>query len=172
MWACRCRGMLNSHTPSRLRTNLEGGKKGMNEKIKLERDLEQACGSTPKPWFCTGPRHMENFMMNKMNSITEAVNGAWGILYEDQEWIPQNSIQRQECEVLKSSHCDIEVPCVVQWRMLWYSAPTSLKNDSLNDGVIHEKCDKAVNMAIKTCFTCPFWRRHTPKIFLLGRHRS
>ena len=125
-----------------------------------------------KAVVCTGPRHMENFMMNKMNSITEAVNGAWGILYEDHEWIPQNSIQRQECEVLKSSHCDIEVPCVVQWRMLWYSAPTSLKNDSLNDGVIHEKCDKAVNMAIKTCFTCPFWRSHTPKIFLLGRHRS
>ena len=40
-----------------------------------------------------GPRHMENFMMNKINSITEAVNGAWGILYEDHECIPQNSIQ-------------------------------------------------------------------------------
>ena len=30
-----------------------------------------------KAVVCTGLRHMENFMMNKMNSITEAVNGAW-----------------------------------------------------------------------------------------------
>ena len=46
-----------------------------------------------KAVVCNGQRHMENFMMNKMNSITEAVNGAWEIFYQDLEWIPQNSIQ-------------------------------------------------------------------------------
>ena len=39
-----------------------------------------------------GERHMENFMMNKMHSIAEAVNGAWEILYKDHERIPQNSV--------------------------------------------------------------------------------
>ena len=32
-------------------------------------------------------------MMNKMNSITEAVKRAWEILFEDHEWIPQNSFK-------------------------------------------------------------------------------
>ena len=31
---------------------------------------------------------MEN-MMNKVNSIAEAVNGAWETLFEDHEWKPQ-----------------------------------------------------------------------------------
>ena len=39
--------------------------------------------------------------------------------------------------VLEALQCDIEIPCVVQWKMLWFSAPTSLNNDVLNDGEIH-----------------------------------
>ena len=34
---------------------------------------------------------------------------------------------------------DVDVPCVVQRRMLSYCAPTSLHNDWLNDGVTLEK---------------------------------
>ena len=33
-------------------------------------------------------------------------------------------------------NCDIDVPRTVQWKMLWYSAPTSLNNDLLKNGVI------------------------------------
>ena len=40
----------------------------MNEK-------EQASGSIAV--VCNGQRHMDNFMMNKVSSITETVNGAW-----------------------------------------------------------------------------------------------
>ena len=36
--------------------------------------------------------------MNKMNSIVEAVNGAWEIFHENREWIPQVSIMLQECK--------------------------------------------------------------------------
>ena len=33
-------------------------------------------------------------------------------------------------------NCDIEVHCVVLREMLWFSAPISLNNDLLNDGVL------------------------------------
>ena len=84
-------------------------------------------------------------------------------------WVPQNSIKLLEYEVLESLHYDIEVPCVVQWRMLWYSAPTSFRNDLINDGDTQEKYGKADNMAIKTSSFCPFWRRHAhTKTFFFG----
>ena len=53
-----------------------------------------------KAVVCNGQRHVEIFMMNKMNSITETVNKALEILYEDDEWKPQNSIELQEFRVL------------------------------------------------------------------------
>ena len=49
---------------------------------------------------CIGQRNMEKFVMNEMNSITVAVNGAQEILYNNHEWIPQYSIVLQECKVL------------------------------------------------------------------------
>ena len=58
-----------------------------------------------------------------------------------------------------------------QRRMLWYSAPTSLNNDLLSDGVILEKYNKTVNMAISTSFTFQFWSGHTPRSPFLGAQR-
>ena len=102
-------------------------------------------------------------MTSKMNSTTEAVNGAWIILYEHHECIPQLSMKLQECKVFEYLSYDIEVPCVVQWEMLWYSGSTRFNNDLINDGVIHEQYDKAVSMAIEILSPDPFWRRHTPR---------
>ena len=31
------------------------------------------------------------FIMNRMDSITDAVNGVWEFLHEDHEWIPHKS---------------------------------------------------------------------------------
>ena len=75
-WACRSRRKLS-------------------KKIELERDSVHAYGFTPKPWFAK-IKETWNFMMNKMTSVTEAVNGAWEILCEDHERIAPNSIQLQE----------------------------------------------------------------------------
>ena len=83
-----------------------------------------------------------------MNSIFEAVNGAWEILFWNHEWIPHISIVLQECDVAEASHYDTDVPCIVQWGLWWYSAPTSFDNDLLNDGVILEQYIKLVVMAI------------------------
>ena len=63
----------------------------------------------------------------------------------------------------RPSAYDIEVPCVVLWRMLRCTALTSLNNDSPNHVVTIEKSDKVVNMAIETSIICLFWRRHPPR---------
>ena len=98
--------------------------------------------------------------------VFEAVNGEWEILFQNHLWIPQISIEIKECNVLQGLNYDIEVPCVVQWRTLWCSAPTSLDNDLLNDGVNLEKYDKSVQ---NTPRTCPLWKEYTPSFPFLEK---
>ena len=58
----------------------------------------------------------------------------------------------QENIFLEALHCDTNAPCIVQWKMLWYSAPTGLDKDLLNDVAIFEKYNKVINMAVETPF--------------------
>ena len=58
---------------------------------------------------------------------------------------------------------DLANPCIIQWSMLWFSAPTSLDNGLLNDGVILEKYNEALNLPILATFTFSFWKMHTPR---------
>ena len=60
----------------------------------------------------------------------------------------------------------------VEGGLLWYSAPTSLSKDLLNDDVILEIYNKMNNMTVKTSFTCPVTRTHTTNIFFLEAQRS
>ena len=50
----------------------------------------------------------------------------------DQNRTAQNILQ----EKFQDSWYDLEIPSIVQWEMLWFSAPTILNNDLLNDGEI------------------------------------
>ena len=56
--------------------------------------------------------------------------------------------------------------------MSWFSAPTSLNNELLNDGVILEKCNEAVNLAFQSGFTLPYWRMNTPRSCFLRSIRA
>ena len=64
---------------------------------------------------------------------------------DDHAWVSEQTTALQEAKVLESLPHDIEIPCVVRWRMLWFSAPTSLNNDLLNDGVILEKALRKIS---------------------------
>ena len=50
-------------------------------------------------------------------------------MQENHEWVAEFPLVMQENQILEALNCDMEVPCIVQWWMLWYSAPTSLNND-------------------------------------------
>ena len=55
----------------------------------------------------------------------------------------------QETKVLEALNYGIDVPCIVQWSMLWHSAPLSLNNDLLNDGMILEQYSETINLTIE-----------------------
>ena len=48
--------------------------------------------------------------------------------FDDHEWVSKRTIAEQEKEEVMSRDLDYEscIPCVVQWSMLWFSAPTRL----------------------------------------------
>ena len=61
---------------------------------------------------------------------------------------------------------DIEVPCIMQWRLLWYSAQCHLKNV----GVLQACHDQTIKKAIETAFTCQIEERHMPRSAFMEAH--
>ena len=89
-----------------------------------------------KAVVCNGQSHMQNFKIFKLRSILEAVNWVGDDAFDDHVWVTEMTTAQQVAKVLDALQGDIELPCVVQWTMLRFSAPTSLNNDLLNDGEI------------------------------------
>ena len=117
------------------------------------------------------PHQSGGLQWSQTHGRPEAVKGAWDFLHEDHERISQNSIKLQDCKVLESLHHNIEVPCVVQWKMLWYSTLTSLNIDLLNDGVTHEQYDKAVSVRSSNPFSFDRSGEGTHQDLLSWKHR-
>ena len=109
-------------------------------------------------------RHMEAFRYYTMNLIMEAINWVLCIYFQDDhDWISEYSLVMQENKILEALNYDIDVPCVVQWKKLWYSAPTSLNIALLNGGVIFAEYSETVNVAIEGSSVLPLWRGNTPR---------
>ena len=77
----------------------------------------------------------------------EAVNCVCDVALDEHVWVSELTISCQEAKVLEALQYDTEIPCMVQWGMLWFSPPTTLNNERLNDGVI-----LAVKLAILWVF--------------------
>ena len=87
--------------------------------------------------------------------------------FEDDEWVSESTIAMQEEDMGRELGCEICVPCVVQWCMLWFSAPTRL-NQTLEDEDINiAKYHEVVDMAIKEAFSTPSGGSHTPRTCML-----
>ena len=68
-----------------------------------------------------------------MLSIMLCVNWVCEGAFDDHEWVSENTSDMQVEEVM-GRELDYErcIPCVVQWSMLWFSAPTRL-NQTMED---------------------------------------
>ena len=76
-------------------------------------------------------------------------------------WVSESTIIRHEEEILSMElNYKIGVPCVVQWSLLWFSAPTR-KNIILGLDLKIKKYHEAVNIAIKDAVVRPFGGAHT-----------
>ena len=85
----------------------------------------------------------------------------------DHEWVPEISVILKESEMLAALTYDLDVPCVIQWRLLSFSSPSRLKQALTDNGTNVVRYHRAVNMAIDDTFTMPCEGLHTPRTCLL-----
>ena len=86
---------------------------------------------------------------------------------DEHVWVSEQTISLQEAKVLEALRYDLEIPCIVQWRMLWLSAPTSLNNDLLNDGKVEQSTWRS-----RMFLGHLYFGINTPRIFFLKAMRK
>ena len=79
--------------------------------------------------------------------------------------VTQRSLE--ENEILEALNHDLDVPCPLQWGLLWFSSPSRLNRTFANAGTKIAKYRETVNMAIEITLTEPFEGLHTPRTCLL-----
>ena len=95
-----------------------------------------------------------------VESVTWVTDGSlW-----QHEWTTDTSVTLRENEILEALNSEIDVPCPLQWGLLWFSAPTDLNQKFASNGTKMEKFRKIVNRAF-FFFMCNFAvdRTHTPR---------
>ena len=102
-----------------------------------------------------------------LTSISECVCWVCADALREHEWVTETNVLWKENEILEALNCDLDVPCSLQWQLLWFSSPSRLNRKFANDGTKIAKYREAVNMAIEITLTAPFERLHTPRTCLL-----
>ena len=95
--------------------------------------------------------------------IIESVSWVTEELLWDHEWITETKVAMKEKLILEALHHDIEVPCPLQWALLWFSAPTNLNRKFVNNGTRVAKFRDTVSSAIELTCNVAFDGAHTPK---------
>ena len=129
---------------------------GWEEVNRVESRFAASMWMYTKAVICNGQNHMQNYKLLKFRFIRETVNGVCDNALDEHLWVSELPISCQEAKVLEALQYELVNPCTVQWRMLWFSATTSLKHGFFDDGVIFEKDNEAVNLAMLASFTLPF----------------
>ena len=112
-------------------------------------------------------RQQEGYLKKRIMSIILCTNWLSAGTFVDHEWVSSRTIIQQEEEILSMAlDFKIEVPCVVQWNLLWFSAPTNL-NRILESDLKIKKYHEAVGGAIVDAAVRPFSGERTPKSCML-----
>ena len=125
-----------------------------------------------KAVVCNGKNHMQNYTIFKFRSIMEAINWVCDDALDEHVWVSERTIPSQEVTVLEALQHDLVILCIVQWWMLWFSSPTSINNDLLNDGEILGNFYEAVNLAFQSVLGAPYFGMNSPRIFFLKAMRK
>ena len=120
-------------------------------------------------WICTeavlcdGQERTLEYLMRRLSSIMESVSWVCDESLEGHEWVSDLTISVQENVILVALNYETEVPCVVQWGLLWFSSPSRLNQRFANNGTRIAKCNEVINMAVATTFTLSFGGFNTPR---------
>ena len=58
--------------------------------------------------------------------IVESVSSPTEDFLWEHEWITETNVTMKENDIQEALNYDVDVPCPLQWRLLWFSAPTKL----------------------------------------------
>ena len=129
-----------------------------------------ACGSTEVltrgQMFIT---EKEEYLKKRMMSILLCTNWACAGTFEDHEWVSESTIT-QHAEDVMGMELDYEigVPRVVQWCMLWFSAPARLNGTLEKQDLKIKYYHEFVNMANTDAISISFGGEHTPRSCMLA----
>ena len=101
--------------------------------------------------------------------IVESVCWVTGVLLWEYEWITETNVSLKENFILEALNYDIDVPCPLQWRLLWFSAPTNLNRKFVNNGTKVAKFRGTVSSAIELTCNIASDGAHTPREYFYGR---
>ena len=87
-------------------------------------------------------------------AIKESVSWVCDNALEDHEWVTEFTISMHE-EVLVALNYVIDVPCVVQWGLLWFPSHTRLNQICVDNDTEIAKYHEFINMAIELRSLCP-----------------
>ena len=65
---------------------------------------------------------------------------------EDHKGVTELAVTLKENEILMVPNYDIDVPCVIQWGLLWFSSRSRLNQRFTNSGTKIAKYHEAVNL--------------------------
>ena len=112
-------------------------------------------------------REQEKYLKKRIIFKMFCTNWVCAGTFVDHEWVSSRTIIQQEQDILSVAlDFEIDVPCVVQWSLLWFSAPTNL-NRILRSDLKIKKYHEVVNGAVMDAIVRPSSGERTPKSCML-----
>ena len=103
--------------------------------------------------LCDGQESTQDYLRRRLSTIMESVGWVCEEAMEGHEWVSELTISMQETENLVGLKYEIDVPCVVQWRLLWFSSPSRLNQRFADNATIFEKYYEVMKFANVATFT-------------------
>ena len=113
--------------------------------------------------LCDGQESTQDYLRRRLSTIMESVGWVCEEAMEGHEWVSELNISMQEKEILVALSYEIDVPCVVQWRLLWFSSPSRLNQRFADNATILEKYHEVINFASVVPFTASLGGFNTPR---------
>ena len=110
----------------------------------------------------------QEYLRRRLLSIMESVSWVCEEATEGHEWVSELiTISLQENKILVALNYEIDVPCVVQWGLLWFSSPSRLNERFADNGTIFAMYRDVKDLAIVATFIAPFGGLNTPRTCML-----
>ena len=104
---------------------------------------------------CNGQENMSEFRDKKRNSVMEAVNWSCSRVLANHEWVSEFYLIMREHDIHETLKFEIDVPCIVQWCLLWYSTLARANAELVHEGRMAEMCSRVIDVALQSPFKTP-----------------